>query len=72
MRRQFSQLIDRLDLFARNVGEWIELQPLAILFDDGDLGTRATLKALASVDPGGERFECPRQRLHLANAASTR
>ena len=56
MRRQFGELVDRLDLFTRHVGERIEFQFRAVVLDDGDLGARAALKTLASVDPGRERL----------------
>src|SRR5438445_4508655 len=70
MRRQFGELVDRLDLFARHVGERIEFQLRAVVLDDGNLGARAALKTLASVDPGRERLERPRQRFHLADTAA--
>src|ERR1700730_5874041 len=56
MRRQFGQLVDRLDLFARDVGERVELQPDTILFHDRDFGAGAALEALTPIDPGREWF----------------
>ena len=70
MLREVGQVIDRLDLFARGMGEGIEFQPCPVLFDNGNFGTGAALEALAPVDPGRERFQCTRQRLHLADAAA--
>src|SRR6476646_3765080 len=56
MRRQFCHLVDRLDLLARNIGERVELQFRAVVLDNRYLSPRATLKTLASVDPGRERL----------------
>src|SRR6266481_9811991 len=53
MRRQFCGCVDRLDLFAGNICEWIEFQPDAVLLDDGNGGTKTALKTLAPVDPCG-------------------
>src|ERR1700737_5633104 len=63
MRRQFCERVNRLDLFARDVCEWIEFQPEAVVLDDRNRSAEATLKALAPVDPGAERRQSPRQRL---------
>src|SRR3954453_5108597 len=57
MRRQFCRLVDRLDFLAGDVGEGIEFQPRTLLLDDGNAGTDATLKTLASVDPGRKRLQ---------------
>src|SRR5215208_5210154 len=46
VRRQFGELVDRLDLFARRVGERIEFQLGAVVLDDGNRGARTALKAL--------------------------
>src|SRR5438477_11570192 len=70
MRRQVCQFIDRLDLVARGIGERIEFQPDTVLLDDGNVGADATLKTLASVDPGRERLQRARQRLDFADAAA--
>src|ERR1700722_5796126 len=67
MRRQFCLRIDRLDFLARNVGEWVEFQPHAVILDYRDGGAQATLETLASIDPGAERRQRPLQRLHLAD-----
>src|SRR4051794_31306626 len=58
MRRQFCRLVDRLDFFAGDLGEGIEFQPRTVLLDDGNVGTDATLKTLASVDPGRKWLQC--------------
>src|SRR5438270_243958 len=50
MWRQLGGFVDTLDLFARHIGERIEFQPDAILFDNRHLGTKSALKSLASVD----------------------
>src|SRR5260221_1151794 len=70
MRRQFCERVDRLDLFARDVCEWIEFQPDAVILDDRNRGTQAALKAFAPVDPGPERRQCPLERLHLPDPAA--
>src|SRR6185295_7125602 len=70
VRRQLGELVDRLDLFARNVGERIEFQLVAVVLDNRNLGARAALKPLASVDPRRERLERARQRFHLADTAA--
>ena len=46
MRRQFGELVDRLHLFARHVGERIEFQLGAVVLDDGNLRARPALKRL--------------------------
>src|SRR6202790_3444558 len=71
MRRQLCKSVDRLDLFARDVGEWIEFQPGAVLLDDSYRGAEATLKPLAPVDPAAKRRQGARQRLHFADAAGS-
>src|SRR5436190_9393776 len=48
MRRQLCIPVDRLDLFARDVGERIEFQPGAVLLHHGNIGAQAALKALAA------------------------
>src|SRR5260370_2837252 len=70
MRRQFCKCVDRFDRFARDVCEWIEFQPDAVLFDHRNIGAQATLKTLASVNPGAERRQSPRQWLTLPPAAA--
>src|SRR3984893_6036894 len=71
MRRHICKLVNRLDLLARNVRERIELQPGAVVLDDGNLGSKTALKTLAPVDPGAERRQRPRQRLHFADPAAS-
>src|SRR5436309_16094242 len=46
MRRQSRKLVDRLDLFARDVCERIEFQPDTILLDNRNVGANAALKPL--------------------------
>src|SRR4051812_49545198 len=70
MRRQIGLSKDRGDLFARDVGERIELQPRAILLNDRDGGARSALETLAAVEPGRERLKRAFQRLDLTNAAA--
>src|SRR6516162_6719937 len=70
MRRQVRIAIDRLDLLARHIGEGIELQPRTVVLEDRNRAADATLKALASVDPGVKRLQRAGQRLDLADAAA--
>src|ERR1700751_5103407 len=56
MRRQPGGGKDLLDVLSRDIGEGIEFQPRAVLFDDRNLRAQAALKALAPVDPGIEGF----------------
>src|SRR3979411_3507677 len=70
MRRQVRKRVDRLDLFAGGVCEWIEFQPDAVILDDRYRGAEAALKALAPVDPGAERRQRPRQRLDFPYPAA--
>src|SRR5260370_10429706 len=41
MLRQFCEPVDRLDFLPRNIRERIELQPRAVVLDDGNLLARA-------------------------------
>ena len=43
MRRQVGGLVDRLNVLARDIGEGIELQPVTILLDHGNIGAQAAL-----------------------------
>ena len=70
MRRQPALRIDRLDRFARNVGEGIELQPDTNVLDHRNGGAQPALKTLAPVDPGVEWRQRPLQRLDLPDAAA--
>ena len=71
MRRQLCIAVDRLDLFARNLGERIEFQPDAILLDDGNVGAQAALEALAAIDPGFKRRQRARQRFDLTDPTAS-
>src|SRR3954449_4949457 len=55
MRRQLCIPVDRLDVFARDIGERVEFQPGAVLLDHGNIGAQAALKALAPIDPSFKR-----------------
>src|SRR5690242_19217707 len=70
MRRQIGALEDLLDLFARDIGEGIELQPRAVVLDNSDVGAQAALETLAAVDPRVERLQRAPQRLDFADAAA--
>ena len=70
MRRQMGALENGFDRVARDVGERIELQPAMVLLDDWDACADAALKSFASIDPGIERLQRIRQRLHLADEAT--
>src|SRR5215212_2708303 len=70
MRWQLCIPVDRLDVFARDVGERIEFQPGAVLLHHGNIRAQAALKALAAIDPGFKRRQRARQRLDLADPAT--
>src|SRR3954447_1935663 len=52
MRRQVCELVDRIDLFARDVCKRIEFQPGTVLLDHRNVGAESALKALPTIDPG--------------------
>src|SRR5260370_13956565 len=59
MRRQVCKPVDRLDFFARDVGEWVEFQPDAVFLDYRNRGAEPAPNTLASVEPTLETRQCP-------------
>src|SRR5579872_2072037 len=70
MRRQFGLRIKRFNVLARDLGKRIELQAEAISLNHWNTRAQSTLIALAAIDPGSERRQCPLQRFDFANPAA--